>query len=87
MDQIRQDPASLEEPTTIKVLRNVLSTNIAVCASAGPLYGIQFGTIHADLISLYQVSNEIMDAQIAEKGTVLHDDGNDALAHPHLNLT
>lgn len=78
MDRIRQDPASLEEPTTIKILRNVLSTNTAVCASAGPIFGIQFGTIHADLISLYQVANEIMDAQIAEKGTVWHCNGNDA---------
>ncbi|KAI8576810.1 hypothetical protein K450DRAFT_255082 [Umbelopsis ramanniana AG] len=70
MDQIRQDRTSLEEPTTIKILRNVLSTNTAVCASAGPIYGIQFGTIHADLINLYQVSDEIMEAQIAEKGAL-----------------
>jgi exportin-1 len=70
MDKIRQNPASLEDTSTIKILRNVLGTNTAVCGAAGLIYGVQFGTIYTDLICLYELCNQIMDAQIAEKGIV-----------------
>ncbi|KAH8549901.1 nuclear export factor CRM1 [Umbelopsis sp. PMI_123] len=70
MDKIRQNPASLEDTSTIKILRNVLGTNTAVCGAAGLIYGVQFGTIYTDLICLYELCNQIMDAQIAEKGAM-----------------
>jgi exportin-1 len=68
MDQIRQDASTFEDPKTIKILRNVLKTNTSVCSSAGPIFGIQFGTIFPDLINLYEAANQVMNAQIAEKG-------------------
>ncbi|CAO3673608.1 unnamed protein product [Umbelopsis vinacea] len=68
MDQIRQDASTFEDPNTIKILRNVLKTNTSVCSSAGPIFGIQFGTIFPDLINLYEAANQVMNAQIAEKG-------------------
>lgn len=71
MDDIRKDASVFEDPKSIKILRNVLKTNTAVCGAAGTIYGIQFGTVYVDLITLYESANQIVKSQIEEKGTLL----------------
>jgi exportin-1 len=64
------DPLALKNHETIKILVNVLQTNVAVCTSIGPGFVSQLGAIYLDLLSLYRACNKFISESVVSQGPV-----------------
>lgn len=60
----------LDNADNVKILANVLKTNVAACVAIGPFFLPQLGRIWLDMLGLYgAASNTISDA-VATQGTL-----------------
>jgi len=70
VQQAGQDPELLTNPETVKIIANIIKTNVAVCSSLGPGFYTQLGLIYENMLSLYKaVSSMISDAVVSD-GTI-----------------
>ena len=61
--QAQQDPSILQDADSIKIVGNIMKTNVAACTSIGGYFYPQIGRIYHDMLSLYRASSEqISDA-------------------------
>ncbi|RKO87879.1 CRM1 C terminal-domain-containing protein [Blyttiomyces helicus] len=70
MTQARQNTDSLNSPDNIKVLGNVLKTNVAACSSIGAPFITQIGHIFLDLLALYKAVSSLVSEAIAAAGPI-----------------
>ena len=52
----------------IKILSNVLKTNVAACTSVGSFYLPQIGRIFLDMLGLYKAVSGIISETVAREG-------------------
>ena len=70
MTQAAQNMDVLSSPDNIKILANVLKTNVAACTSIGSFYLPQLGRIFLDMLGLYKAVSGIVSDTIQKEGMV-----------------
>ncbi|CAO3654323.1 unnamed protein product [Mucor hiemalis] len=70
MDSAKQSTDILNNAGQIKVLSNVLRTNISACLSVGTGYISQLKEIYMDLLTLYRAIGVIVSQNVSEQGAV-----------------
>lgn len=68
MNRIKQLPDLLSNPNEIKMLSNVLKTNVAACSSSGTVFSIQLSRIYMDLLWLYRAVGNLVSESVASQG-------------------
>ena len=70
MAQAAQNMDVLSSPDNIKILSNVLKTNVSACTSIGTFYLPQIGRIFLDMLGLYKAVSGIISETVARDGTL-----------------
>lgn len=71
MQQAQQQGTEvLSNPDNLKILSNVLKTNVSACSSIGTYFLPQLGRIYMDLLGLYTAVSGIISATTAEQGLI-----------------
>ena len=68
MAQAVQNVDVLSNMENIKVLANVLKTNVAACTSIGSFYLPQIGRVFLDMLGLYKAVSGIISESVAREG-------------------
>ena len=71
MAQAVQNVDVLSNMENIKVLANVLKTNVAACTSIGSFYLPQIGRVFLDMLGLYKAVSGIISESVAREGRQL----------------
>ncbi|KAH7924554.1 hypothetical protein BV22DRAFT_1012975 [Leucogyrophana mollusca] len=70
MAQAAQNMDVLSNLDNIKILSNVLKTNVSACTSIGSFYLPQIGRIFLDMLGLYKAVSGIVSETIAREGNI-----------------
>ena len=68
MAQAAQNMDVLSSIENIKILANVLKTNVAACQSIGSFFLPQLGRIFMDMLGLYKAVSGIISESVAREG-------------------
>lgn len=63
-----QDKNTLFDAETIKVIGNIMKTNVAACSSIGSYFYPQIGRIYMDMLQMYNATSGMISAQVSESG-------------------
>lgn len=58
----------LSNPDNVKILSNVLKTNVSACTSIGSFFYPQLFRIYMDMLGVYKVSSAIISETVAKEG-------------------
>ncbi|KAH7889656.1 CRM1 C terminal-domain-containing protein [Phlebopus sp. FC_14] len=70
MAQAAQNMDVISNLDNIKILSNVLKTNVSACTSIGSFYLPQIGRIFLDMLGLYKAVSGIISETVAREGTI-----------------
>ncbi|KAL1920697.1 uncharacterized protein VTP21DRAFT_1074 [Calcarisporiella thermophila] len=70
MSQAAQNVDVLNNPDNVKLLGNILKTNVAACSSIGSGFYVQIGRIYMDMLGLYKAVSGIISDTISEQGPI-----------------
>lgn len=73
--QANQDPSSLSDGETIKVVGNIMKTNVAACSSIGSYFYPQIGKIYHDMLSMYRATSQMISDSVIRDGGLLLSQG------------
>ncbi|TKA83469.1 hypothetical protein B0A55_00554 [Friedmanniomyces simplex] len=65
-----QDPTILQSAETIKVVGNIMKTNVAACSSIGSYFYPQIGRIYMDMLTMYRASSTLIDESVQKDGPI-----------------
>lgn len=68
MAQAAQNMDVLSSMDNIKILSNVLKTNVSACTSIGAFYVPQIGRIYLDMLGLYKAVSGIISDTVKLEG-------------------
>ncbi|KAF2872476.1 CRM1 C terminal-domain-containing protein [Massariosphaeria phaeospora] len=68
--QANQDSACLEDPEVIKIVGNIMKTNVAACNSIGTYFYPQIGRIYFDMLTMYRASSGLIDGFVQQHGNI-----------------
>jgi exportin-1 len=68
MAQAAQNMDVLSSVENIKILANVLKTNVAACTSIGSFYLPQLGRVFLDMLGLYKAVSGIVSDTVQKEG-------------------
>lgn len=66
-----QDPQILQDSDTIKIIGNIMKTNVSACSSIGPYFGPQIGRIYLDMLQMYRATSQLISEAIARDGNYM----------------
>jgi exportin-1 len=66
--QANQDPSILQDAETIKIVGNIMKTNVAACSSVGSYFYSQIGRIYHDMLNMYRASSQLISDAVASDG-------------------
>lgn len=73
-DQIIQaahnDPTILQDSETIKIIGNIMKTNVAACTSIGSYFYPQIGRIYVDMLTMYRAASSLIDEAVKQQGNI-----------------
>lgn len=70
--QANQDPSNLSDNETIKVIGNIMKTNVAACSSIGSYFYPQIGRIYHDMLSMYRATSQMISDSVIRDGQSSH---------------
>ena len=70
MAQASRNMQVLDNLDNVKILANVLKTNVSACVSVGPFFLPQIGRIFLDMLGLYKVVSGIISETVARDGPI-----------------
>ncbi len=70
MQQAHNNVDVLGSPENIKILSNVLKTNVSACVSIGTFFLPQIGRIYLDMLALYRSVSGIISAKVEAEGLI-----------------
>lgn len=70
MQQAHNDVDVLSSPDNIKILSNVLKTNVSACTSTGPFFAPQVSRIYFDMLSLYSSVSGLISSKVEANGVI-----------------
>jgi exportin-1 len=65
-----QDPQLLTNTDNVKIIANIIKTNVAVCKALGPGFYSQLGLMYVDMLSLYKAVSTMISDAVAKDGLV-----------------
>lgn len=68
IQQANTNPAILQDADTIKVVGNIMKTNVAACSSIGSYFYSQIGRIYHDMLNMYRASSQLISDAVAKDG-------------------
>jgi exportin-1 len=69
--QATSNPAILQDAETIKVIGNIMKTNVSACSSIGPYFYPQIGRIYHDMLEMYRATSTLISEAVARDGMKL----------------
>lgn len=70
--QAKQNPSILQDGETIKIVGNIMKTNVAACSSIGTYFYSQIGRIYHDMLNMYRASSQLINEAVAGEGMFRH---------------
>lgn len=70
VEQSQSDPELLTNPETIKIIANIMKTNVATCSSLGAAFSPQLSLIYIDMLSLYRAVSQMISDAVASQGPI-----------------
>ncbi|KAI4284321.1 MAG: hypothetical protein L6R38_001525 [Xanthoria sp. 2 TBL-2021] len=70
IEQANHDSSILQDGETIKVIGNIMKTNVAACSSIGSYFYPQIGRIYHDMLSMYKACSQMISESVARDGLV-----------------
>ena len=71
ISQATSNPSILQDADTIKVIGNVMKTNVSACTSIGSYFYPQIGRIYLDMLSMYRATSQMISEAVARDGEFL----------------
>jgi exportin-1 len=68
ISQATANPTILQDADTIKVIGNVMKTNVSACSSIGSYFYPQIGRIYLDMLSMYRATSQMISEAVARDG-------------------
>lgn len=68
--QATANPSILQDADTIKVIGNVMKTNVSACSSIGSYFYPQIGRIYLDMLSMYRATSQMISEAVARDGEI-----------------
>jgi exportin-1 len=68
ISQANQDPTVLQDGEVIKIIGNIMKTNVAACSSIGSYFYPQIGRIYLDMLTMYRASSNLIDEAVQREG-------------------
>ncbi|KAI9334595.1 CRM1 C terminal-domain-containing protein [Obelidium mucronatum] len=65
-----RNPNCLNSPDTVKILGNIIKTNVAACVSIGAPFVYQIGKIYWELLELYKAVSTLISDSVAQQGLI-----------------
>ncbi|KLU91186.1 exportin-1 [Magnaporthiopsis poae ATCC 64411] len=65
-----ENPAVLQETDTIKIIGNIMKTNVSACSSIGPYFYPQIGRIYHDMLQMYRATSQLISEAVAREGEI-----------------
>lgn len=65
-----EDPQLLTNTETVKIIANIIKTNVAVCKAMGPGFYSQLGLMYVDMLSLYTAVSGMISDAVANEGLI-----------------
>jgi exportin-1 len=62
------NPTILHDPETIKIIGNIMKTNVSACSSIGPYFYPQIGLIYHDMLQMYRATSSLISDAVAAQG-------------------
>lgn len=72
MESANKSNDVLNNAGQVKILSNVLKTNVSACLSVGPGFISQISAIYMDLLTLYRAVGVIVSQSVSEQGKKTH---------------
>ncbi|KAH7366728.1 exportin-1 [Plectosphaerella cucumerina] len=66
-----QDPTFLENAETIKIIGNIMKTNVSACSSIGSYFYPQIGRIFHDMLQMYQATSQLISQAVQNQGEIV----------------
>jgi len=66
-----ENPVVLQDAETIKIIGNIMKTNVSACSSIGPYFYPQIGRIYHDMLQMYRVTSGQISDSVARDGKFL----------------
>ncbi|KAL2051606.1 hypothetical protein ABVK25_008020 [Lepraria finkii] len=70
ISQANNDPSILQDGETIKVVGNIMKTNVAACTSIGSYFYPQIGRIYHDMLSMYRATSQMISDSVIREGVI-----------------
>lgn len=70
VQQAGKDPELLTNTETVKIIANIIKTNVAVCKAMGPGFYPQLGLMYVDMLSLYKAVSSMISDFVAKDGII-----------------
>ncbi|KAI6250221.1 Exportin-1 [Erysiphe necator] len=70
IEQAATNPSILQDAETIKVIGNVMKTNVSACSSIGSYFYPQIGKIYLDMLSMYRATSQMISEAVARDGEI-----------------
>ena len=65
-----QDNTILQDPETIKIIGNIMKTNVAACSSIGGYFYPQIARIFMDMLQMYRATSQMISEAVQKEGTL-----------------
>ncbi|KAJ5248663.1 CRM1 C terminal-domain-containing protein [Penicillium chermesinum] len=64
------DASILQDGETIKVIGNIMKTNVSACSSIGTYFYSQIGRIYHDMLNMYRATSQLINDAVANDGHI-----------------
>ncbi|KAK3397340.1 exportin-1 [Sordaria brevicollis] len=68
--QASLNPNILQDAETIKVIGNIMKTNVSACSSIGTYFFPQIGNLYSDMLQMYAATSQLISEAVAREGEI-----------------
>ncbi|KAA8624072.1 hypothetical protein SMACR_02502 [Sordaria macrospora] len=68
--QASLNPNILQDADTIKVIGNIMKTNVSACSSIGTYFFPQIGNLYSDMLQMYAATSQLISEAVAREGEI-----------------
>ncbi|KAK4206128.1 CRM1 C terminal-domain-containing protein [Rhypophila decipiens] len=68
--QANSDPSILQDANTIKIIGNIMKTNVSACSSIGPYFFPQIGKLYSDMLQMYAATSQLISQAVIRDGEI-----------------
>ncbi|KAK3372842.1 CRM1 C terminal-domain-containing protein [Lasiosphaeria ovina] len=64
------NPAILQDSETIKIIGNIMKTNVSACSSIGTYFFPQVGRLYNDMLQMYAATSQLISEAVVREGEI-----------------